>query len=92
MSSDFCSLWALNDPDVLLIKRFNILGWRHVLVVGRNLRVTATRFAEMDWIGLELKMIAQQQELILLQSIPKQKMISSKVSRQKPVELRVYFG
>ncbi len=87
MFSVFCSLWALNDPDVLLIKRFNILGWRHVLVVGRNLRVTATRFADMDWIGLELKMIAQQQEVILLLSILKQKMISSMVSRQEAAHL-----
>jgi hypothetical protein len=94
MFSVFCSLWALNDPGVLLIKRLYILGWRHVLVVGRNLRVTVTKFAEMDWIGLKLKMIAQQQEVILLQSILKQKMSSSTVSNQETAHLfhRIYSG
>jgi hypothetical protein len=61
-------------------------------VVGWNLGVTATSCAVMAHTGLELKMIVQRQEVILLQSIPKQKMISSMVWSQEPVDLRVYFG
>jgi hypothetical protein len=42
--------------------------------------------------GLELKMIAQQQEVIWLQSIPKQRMISSTVSNQELADMDIYFG
>ncbi len=54
-------------------------------MVGSNLRVTATRCPIMAHTGLELNMIAQWQEVILLQSIPKQNMILSMVSSQEPV-------
>ncbi len=61
-------------------------------MVGLNLRVTATRCAVMTYTGLELKMIAKWQEVIWLQYIPKQSMISSVISNQELASLQVYFG
>ncbi len=64
----------------VLSKGRTFLGWRHVLVVGRNLKGTATRCALLSNTGLKQKMIAQWQELIWLQSIPKQRMTLSTIS------------